>query len=59
MYGDDVSRVASREDVVETLFNQEQAIKDDVSNIGRSDNGSTMIYQEREDAYLDEKEWHE
>ena len=59
LYGDDVSHVPSRQADAERLFNAEFAIKDDASNIGRSAIGSEMMYQEREDAYLDNKEWHE
>ena len=34
-------------------------MKDDASNLGRSQLGSEMIYQERENAYLDDKDWNE
>jgi len=35
----------------ERLFNNEAAIADDVSNIGRSKLGSELMYQERDGAH--------
>ena len=52
LFGDDVSIAPSREDAAMRLFNAENAIIDNASNIGRSAEGSEMIYQERENAYL-------
>ena len=52
-YGRDVDDPNVKEAGEERLFNQELAIKEDASNIGRSRKGSLIEYQHRENALFD------
>lgn len=53
MYGNDIEDPNQKELGEIRAFNPEAAIKDDVSNLGRSVVGSELIYQEREAAMMD------
>ena len=50
VFGNDVEDPNVKETGEERLFNNEAAVADDVSNIGRSRKGSEMVYQERQGA---------
>lgn len=51
VFGNDIEDPNVKETGEERLFNNEAAVADAVSNIGRSRKGSELMYQERRSAH--------
>ena len=54
VFGNDIDDPNVKETGEERLFNNEAAVADNVSNLGRSRKGSEMVYQERQAAHQEQ-----